>query len=132
MLAACAGDVTAPTGVGLALAAEGNWVAEQTIPGNFLGFSLTASDTTITGSGSFAGEAGPAGSVAIAGGATRSTLTLHLTYTARVPTPATSVARFTGTVDANDRLVGSMKYGPEAGEQPEYSIAFRRRVPPAL
>ncbi|MDQ2665896.1 MAG: hypothetical protein M3Z05_07785 [Gemmatimonadota bacterium] len=125
-LPACAADITTPSGADLASAVQGSWVAEQAIPGNSLDFTLRATDTTVTGGGAFAGEAGPAGTVAITGDATLFTLTLHFSYTATVPAPATSVARFVGTLDKNDRLVGSMKYGPEAGEPPEYPIVFRR------
>ncbi len=126
-LPACASDSTAPSGLDLASAVQGEWVAVESVPGNFLGFTLRASDLTVTGTGSFAGEAGPAGSVAIVGEATQATLTLHLTYTATVPAPSTRVARFVGTLDANDEMAGSFKDGPEAGEQPEYRIVFRRQ-----
>ena len=128
-MSSCTGNVAAPSDSSLASAVQGEWVAEQTVPGNFLGFTLQAADATVTGTGVFAGEAGPSGTVAIVGAATQSTLTLRFTYTATVPAPATSVARFVGSLDASDRLVGSFKYGPEAGPQPEYPIVFRRKAP---
>ena len=126
-LPSCAGDLTAPSGSNLALAVQGQWAEEQTIAGNFLAFTLQATDTTLTGAGTFVGEAGPGGTVAVVGVVAQSTITMRFTYTTTTaPTPVTFVARFTGTLDANNRMVGSIRYGPESGQQPEYPTAFRR------
>ncbi len=119
---------TAPSGPVLAGELQGQWAAQQSFPGNSLVFTLQATDATVTGTGTFSGEAGPEGTVAIDGTVSGGTVTLHFAYTATVPVLLKSTARFIGTLDANGRLVGSMKYGPEDGIQPESFIEFARRV----
>ena len=127
-LSACSAFLTDPTGSALESAVKGQWIATQTIAGNFLGFTLGGTDTTLTGAGTFAGEAGPSGTVSITGVVSGKSVTLHFVYTAVMPAASTNTARFVGTLEA-DRLSGSMKYGPEAGSQPESAILFNRVVP---
>ena len=127
-LSACSSSTTDPTGRALASAVGGQWIAAQTIAGNFLGFTLAGTDTTITGSGTFAGEAGPSGTVSLSGTVSGKTVTLHFVYTAVRPSASTNTARFVGTLDG-DKLSGSIKYGPEAGSQPESPILFNRVIP---
>ncbi|MEP6990811.1 MAG: hypothetical protein ABJA80_07785 [bacterium] len=124
-IAACSAT-TAPIGPALAGDLQGQWAAKQTFPGNSLVFALHAADSTVAGTGTFSGEAGPSGTVFVDGSVSGGTVTLHFAYTATVPVLSNSTARFIGTLDADGRLVGSMKYGPDAGMQPESTIEFAR------
>lgn len=78
---------TEPTSSSRASGLDGQWVEQQTFPGNSLAFTLQSSDTTLTGSGESHGEAGPRGTVTVTGSTSGRDVTLHFTFKANLPAP---------------------------------------------
>ena len=64
---------------------DGTWAEVQSVPGNSLTMTLTSSGSSVTGSGAFAGEAGPVGTVAVTGTTHASDVHLDLVLTSTVP-----------------------------------------------
>jgi hypothetical protein len=66
----------------------GKWTEDFTVPGNSLEMDLTYSDGTISGTGSWCGEAAPCGTLVVAGTVGDNAVQLDLTFTQTLP-PAT-------------------------------------------
>jgi hypothetical protein len=81
LCAACTGE-TSPRFVPAAHEVQGSWGqnAAVTIPGNEFIMALSESSGTVTGTGTFAGEAGPFGALAISGAATSDSIHLQIIY----------------------------------------------------
>jgi hypothetical protein len=76
---ACSGDsLTQSESIAARLA--GTWSAAFDTPGNSLILSLSAHDSTVTGTGTFAGEAGPSGTLTGDGKVTGTTIDLDMLY----------------------------------------------------
>ena len=77
MAPSCAGRSTAPATL------AGQWThvrAAGEPPGFFRQFRLTVTDTTLSGSGSFQGEAGPAGTIDVSGYVSGAAVHLDLVF----------------------------------------------------
>jgi hypothetical protein len=58
----------------------GTWSATFDSPGNSLILTLSAHDSTVTGTGTYAGEAGPSGALTVDGKVTGATIDLDMHY----------------------------------------------------
>jgi hypothetical protein len=65
--AACSNPVDLNDPNVVALELRGTWSRSFDIPGNSTVFVISVQDLTVTGSGTFAGEAGPSGTLALTG-----------------------------------------------------------------
>jgi hypothetical protein len=109
LLAACSSDeVTRPTPTVL----DGSWHhvrAADEPPGFFRQFTLTLSGTTLSGSGTWTGEAGPQGTVAVTGTVSGSDIHLDLVFTVTVPTPGLAyVQHFDGRLSSPTDMIGTV------------------------
>lgn len=106
---------------------DGTWAEVQSIPGNSLTMTLTSSGSSVTGSGAFAGEAGPAGTVAVTGTVSGADVHLDLVLTSTAPTPVVIVReRFDGTVRATE-LRGTMTDVTGSTPGTPFSVVFARQ-----
>jgi len=93
---------------------QGSWGpnnAGVVVPGNSFLLSLSDSTGTITGSGSFAGEAGPFGALAVTGAISGGSLDLRIVYVyePRVfPQLKPDTAEFVGRLTSKDRIDGTL------------------------
>jgi hypothetical protein len=100
--------------------AEGSW-GENThgvlSPGNSFLMTLRESSGVIVGTGTFAGEAGPQGSLAVSGSVARDSLRLVIVYIADpvlLPHLAPDTAQFVGLLTSRDRIDGTLTRGAVA------------------
>jgi hypothetical protein len=63
----------------------GKWVQDFTIPGNIVEMNLTSAGSIISGSGDWCAEAGPCGTLTVAGTTTGVEVQLDLFFTPTVP-----------------------------------------------
>ena len=104
-------------GLGPAADVQGTWDAEFNIPGAALVLDLSQSDSTVTGSGTYAIEAGRSGTVQEIGNYSRPAISLRITYDyGRAET-------FTGTVLNPQHMVGTVS--DSAGHTS--ALSFTRR-----
>lgn len=103
---ACSGDMFHPTPADV----TGSWEEDfgpTPVPGNSFLMSLVDNAGDVTGSGGYAGEAGPFGTLAVSGTSKGDSLHLRIVY---VPSPtvfpqlAPDTAYFDGTFTARDRI----------------------------
>lgn len=89
---------------------DGSWAEVETIPGNALQMTLTSSGSRVTGSGTYAGEAGPSGTVAVTGSTSGNSVHLDLVLAQSTPAsgPITRES-FDGKVTAT-QLRGTMTF----------------------
>jgi hypothetical protein len=114
-----------PTGTRLAASVSGPWVQLQEVPGNSFEMDLDADGTSLSGTGTFQGEAGPGGTMSVEGAVTGETVTLDFTMHAELTGNASTItAHFTGGLK-NDELMGTMQFD-YPGAAP-FSIVFRRK-----
>ena len=109
LLAACSSDgVTTPTPATL----NGTWHhvrAQNEPPGFFRQFTLTVSGTTLTGSGTWSGEAGPQGTLTVTGSINGDSIHLDLLFTVTIPTPGQGfVQHFDGRLSSPTDLIGTI------------------------
>lgn len=97
--------------------AEGSWGFDnhgQVIPGNSFLFAVRESSGLISGTGSFAGEAGPYGGLVVSGTVAQDSLHLSIVY---VPEPTVfpslrpDTARFAGVLTNRDHIDGELTRG---------------------
>jgi hypothetical protein len=89
---------------------DGRWGHSGiSVPGSFFEMDLTSTGSTVSGSGSYAGEAGPAGTLAVAGTVDGITVHLDLTFNQQVPqvAPAT-IEHFDGQFTSASVMEGSI------------------------
>jgi hypothetical protein len=91
---------------------QGSWGMDFTgVPGNSFILALTESSGSISGTGSFAGEAGPFGALAVSGTVATDSLHLQIIYVFE-PTVFTALhpdtARFTGVLSTRDKIDGTL------------------------
>ena len=115
--AACARE-TAPKVAVVDDDLQGSWgqYAGTPHPGTEFIMGLVVSSGTVTGTGTFAGEAGPFGALAISGSVARDTVHLQVVYNFdpqfRALHPDT--AHFSGVLSAADTLAGTLVRGGAA------------------
>ena len=103
---------------------DGSWAEPYSIPGSFLGFDLTSSGSTVSGSGNYAGEAGPFGTLAVAGTVDGIAVHLDLTFTEQLPRAGhTGVEHFDGVFTSFDVIEGSI--ASDSGQIPG-KISYKR------
>lgn len=88
---------------------DGSWgLAGSSVPGSFFQMDLTSAGATVSGSGRYAGEAGPAGTLTVAGTVDGTTVHLDLIFTQQVPQgePA-AVEHFDGQFTSANVMEGS-------------------------
>jgi hypothetical protein len=59
---------------------DGTWTSIGLVPGAIISFTLSHSDTVVTGTGHYAIEAGPSGTMTVSGSYNRPGAVLHLNY----------------------------------------------------
>lgn len=105
----CGGE---PTSASIASSVSGAWARIEEHPGNDFEMTLAADGSSLSGTGTFVGEAGPGGNMAVVGIVTGDTVnldfTLHTEFTDRT---VTSTAHFTGHLVLPQELRGTMQYG---------------------
>lgn len=90
---------------------QGSWGEQFSVPGNSFLMSLVESSGVVTGTGSFAGEAGPFGSLAVSGTVANDSLRLRIIYNFEphtFPTIAPDTAQFVGRLVATDTIDGQI------------------------
>ncbi|MGZ3330484.1 MAG: hypothetical protein ACXU9O_00655 [Gemmatimonadaceae bacterium] len=88
---------------------NGRWAEPFSIAGSFLGFELTSTGSTVTGSGNYAGEAGPFGTLAVAGTVDGIAVQLDLTFTEQAPRAGnTTTEHFHGQFTSANVIEGSI------------------------
>jgi hypothetical protein len=105
---------------------DGRWgTAASSIPGNFFEMDLNSTGSTVSGSGSYAGEAGPAGTLTVAGTVDGIIVHLDLTFTQQVPRaePA-NIEHFDGQFTSANTLEGSTT--SDTPGQPLGRASYRR------
>jgi hypothetical protein len=91
---------------------EGKWTEDFTVPGNSLEMNLTYGGGTISGTGSWCGEAAPCGTLLVAGAIDDNAVHLDLTFTQTLP-PSTSppfVEHFEGRFSSLRSLRGTLSF----------------------
>jgi hypothetical protein len=92
---------------------NGRWAEPFSIAGSFLGFELTSTGSTVSGSGNFAGEAGPFGTLAVAGTVDGIAVHLDLTFTEQAPRAGnTTTEHFDGQFTSANVIEGSIATDP--------------------
>ena len=106
----------------------GKWVEDFVIPGFSWEMDLTLSGSTVSGNGTWCGEAGPCGVVAVTG--TIGENEVHLVYavTAQLPNGGpTSISHFEGLLTSTKSLRGSITAGtPMAPGSPPGQVSYHR------
>lgn len=88
---------------------DGRWAEGFSFPGSFLEFDLSSAGSIVSGSGRYAGEAGPFGTLAVAGTVDGPTVHLDLTFTEQAPRVGhTMVEHFDGVFTSFDVIEGSI------------------------
>jgi hypothetical protein len=88
---------------------DGRWSEGFSNSGSSLEINLTSTGTTVSGSGNFCGEAGPCGSVAVAGTVDGIAVHLELTLTQQLPQAGPArIEHFDGRFTSSDTLQGSI------------------------
>src|SRR5690348_2492798 len=115
LLAACSkSEVTPPPPPAVDHDAQGSWGQNTNgmiTPGNSFVMSMTESSGTITGVGSFAGEAGPYGGLTVTGSVAHDSLHLQIVYVAEphvFPSLAPDTAQFAGVLTNRDQIDGQL------------------------
>jgi hypothetical protein len=89
---------------------DGRWGDPGTsVPGNSFEMDLTSTGSAVSGNGSYAGEAGPFGTLAVAGTVQGLVVRLDLTFTEQAPRPGhTTIEHFDGRFTSASVLEGSI------------------------
>ena len=89
---------------------DGKWGPSGfSVPGNFFEMDLTSTGSSVSGSGNYAGEAGPSGTLVVAGTVDGLTVHLDLTFNQQLPRvePA-AIEHFDGQFTSASVLEGSI------------------------
>jgi hypothetical protein len=112
--AACSSDSSMTAVHAVDHDAEGSWSQNTNgtvIPGNSFLMALGESNGIIVGTGTFAGEAGPYGALAVSGSVTHDSLRLAIVYVANpgvFPQLRPDTAQFVGVLTTRDRINGTL------------------------
>ena len=121
VLGGCSSD-TAPFPTSI----DGPWSQDFSMPGNFFTMQLTSSGSSVSGTGNYCGEAGPCGTVSVAGTVNGSAVHLDLTLTQQQPTAGvTTVEHFDGAFSGPYTLVGTET---SEGGSGALTVTFRHPV----
>jgi len=108
LAAACSGDLIAPTRENL----QGRWSALDEVPGSGENWDLTVQASTVTGTGTWSGEACCAGTLSLSGAIAGDSI--HLDLTVVTTTSATPRApfhkHFDGALTSRTILRGTVRY----------------------
>jgi hypothetical protein len=103
---ACSGSTDVFTGPA---SIDGKWVEGSSVPGSVLLMDLTAAGSIVSGSGNYCGEAGPCGTVSVAGTVGGIAVHLDLTLTQQVPQVGTAtIEHFDGTFTSANTIKGTI------------------------
>ena len=91
----CSNSLAPPVNV------AGTWAADYHLPGSSLVLSLSQTNGVITGNGTYAGEAGPSGTLQISGSYARPHISLALHYDAGL------TRTYDGTVLDSEHMTGT-------------------------
>lgn len=104
---------------------DGRWAEPFSFPGSFLGFDVTSTGSVVSGSGSYAGEAGPFGTLSVTGTVDGIAVHLDLTFTEELPRPGHTVTdHFDGVFTSFDVIEGSL--ATDTPGQAPGKISFKR------
>jgi hypothetical protein len=111
-VAACSNpaDLTDPTVVAAEL--RGTWARDFAIPGMSTVFVISVQDLTVSGTGTFAGEAGPSGTLILSGQVTPQQIggpLVHIDFTQSNGI----VGHFSGSLSDTNSLSGSLWYASD-------------------
>jgi len=98
----------------------GTWAEDTTVPGVSFVLSLTTRDTLVSGTGTYAIEAGRSGTLSVTGTVTGSRVTLNIVY------DYGPVSYFEGAPPTSSGLAGAMKNGPKDSMVPSVAVSFHR------
>jgi hypothetical protein len=88
---------------------DGRWGESFSIAGNSLQMDLSSAGSIVSGSGNYCGEAGPCGTLSVAGTSDGVTVHLDLTFTEQVPRVGhTMIEHFDGQFTSANVLQGSI------------------------
>src|ERR1700730_4601739 len=88
---------------------DGKWGDGVSVPGNFFEMDLIAAGSSVSGSGNYCGEAGPCGTLSVAGTIDGIAVHLDLTFTEQLPRAGhTMIEHFDGKFTSANVLEGSI------------------------
>lgn len=99
---------------------NGRWWGIVNFPGISLIMSLSTSGTTVTGTGTYAIEAGRSGTLTVSGTAAASRVKLDIAF------DVGTSAQFEGNLVSSDTLSGHLKHGPPESLPPSLLVDFRK------
>jgi hypothetical protein len=112
VVVACSGESVVASTPPVNHDVEGSWSMDFTgTPGNSFILALTESSGSISGTGSFAGEAGPFGALAVSGTVANDSLHLQIIYRFEptvFPNLHPDTAQFTGVLSTRDKIDGTL------------------------
>ena|SRR5689334_1639922 len=121
VLVGCSSDTAPPPN-----SIDGPWSQDFSAPGSFLTMQLTSSGTDVSGTGNYCGEAGPCGTLEVAGTVKGSAVHLDLMLTQQQPTfGVTTAEHFDGAFSGLYTLVGTETSNSGSGTQ---TVTFRHPV----
>jgi hypothetical protein len=105
---------------------DGRWDGDAlSVPGNSFEMDLTSTGSTVSGSGLYSGEAGPFGTLAVAGTVDGLVVHLDLTFTEQLPRAGhTMMEHFDGQFTSPNALEGSIT-SDTPGQTPG-RVSYRR------
>ena len=104
---------------------DGRWAQPFSFPGSSFEMDLTSTGSTVSGSGTYAGEAGPFGTLTVAGTVDGPTVHLDLTFTEQLPRPGhTGIEHFDGVFTSFDVIEGSI--GTDTPGQVPVKVSYKR------
>jgi hypothetical protein len=114
-----------PTHTNVASAVSGAWTMRESIPGNEFSMTLVANGSSLSGGGTFAGEAGLRGDLTVEGAVAGSVVNLDFTLHTEFPVGAqTSTEHFTGHLVLG-QLSGTMQVGDPLETSPAPTVFVR-------
>ena len=105
---------------------DGRWgLSGSSIPGNSFEMDLTSTGSTVSGSGLYSGDAGPFGTLAVAGTVDGLVVHLDLTFSEQLPRAGhTTLEHFDGQFTSANVLEGSIT--SDTPGQPPGPASYRR------
>jgi hypothetical protein len=121
VLVGCSSDTAPPP-----TAIDGPWSQDFSVPGSFLTMQLKSYGTDVAGTGTYCGEAGPCGTLEVAGTIKGNAVHLDLVLTQQQPTfGVTTGKHFDGAFSGVYTLVGTETSDSGSGAQ---TVTFRHPV----
>lgn len=99
---------------------NGRWSEIVKFPGISLIMNLSTSGNAVTGTGTYAIEAGRSGTLTVSGTAAASLVKLEIAF------DMGTSAQFEGSLVSSDTLSGHLKYGPPESLSPSLVVDFRK------